>query len=330
MAEPIRVAVSGAAGQIGYSLVFRIASGAMFGLNQPVSLRLLETASRRPQAEALEMELKDCAFPLLSDVRHGDDPGDVFQGADWVILLAGATRRAEGQTRAELLRANAPIFVEHARSINAVATSARVLVVANPCNTNCSIAMSHARDVPPRRWFALSRLDQLRATALLAEKAGVPATEVTRVTVWGNHSESCYPDFHNSWIGDRPAPSVITDRAWVRQVFEREVAGRSLEIIRRRGASPAATAAQAILGTLRSIVTPTPLEHRFSASVVSDGSYGVPRGLVFSFPLRTEDGISWDIVRGLYLDEHAQSRLAANVAELEHEAALAGEFVGRL
>jgi len=326
MVEPIRVAVSGAGGQIGYSLVFRVAAGGLFGGDRPVSLSLLETADALPRLEAVRMELGDCAFPLLTDVRIADDPRRAFEGADWVVLLAGSPRHP-GQQRSDLIRQNGPIFVDHGLAINDAAPAARVLVVANPCNTNCAIARSHAMNVPDERWFALNRLDRMRATAMIAEKAGVPVAHVSRVIVWGNHSESAYVDVRNAFIGDRPAIEVITDRAWVREGLPAALAHRSLDIITRRGASPAGTAAQAILGTIRSITTPTPYALRFGAAVVSDGSYGVPRGLVFGLPLQTEDGHTWSVVQGLYHDEDAQRRLVANVEELEHEAVLAGEFI---
>ena len=326
MAEPIRVAISGAGGQIGYSLVFRIAAGGLFGGDFPVALSLLEAPDELPMLEAVRMELGDCAFPLLDEVRIGGDPRRAFEGADWVILLAGSPRQP-GQKRSDLIRTNGPIFVEHGRAINEAAPCARVLVVANPCNTNCAIARSHAMNVPDGHWFALNRLDRMRATAMIAEKAGVPVSQVTRVTVWGNHSESAYVDVRNAFIGDRPATEVITDRAWTSDGLSAALAHRSLDIIARRGASPAGTAAQAILGTIRSITTPTPYAQRFGAAVLADGSYGVPRGMVFGLPLRTEDGRSWSVVQGLYHDEEAQRRLAANVEALHHEAVLAGEFL---
>ncbi|HEV3163241.1 MAG TPA: malate dehydrogenase [Isosphaeraceae bacterium] len=329
MARSIRIAISGAGGRIGYALVFRIAAGGMFGSEQPVALSLLEMPERLRLIQATAMELKDCAFPLLSEVRLGVDAQHTFEGADWVILLAGRPLRPGGQ-RADVLRDNAPSFAAQGRAINEVAPGARILVVASPRNTHCLIAMSYAPSVPAEHWFAMTRLDRMRATALIAEKAGVPVSQVTCVTAWGNHSESVYPDFENATIDDRPAPEVITDRDWVRKVFEPSVAHRSAEILSLGGASSAGSAAQAIIGSIRSITTPTPFERWFGAAVVSDGSYGVPRGLIFGFPLRTEDGLSWSIVQGLYLDAYAQGRLAANVAELEHEAATVTDLLRNL
>jgi malate dehydrogenase len=326
--SPIRIAISGAAGNIGYALVFRIAAGGMFGAEQPVRLSLLESPRALDLLRAVELELKDCAFPLLESVAIGTDPTQAFALADWIILLAGRSQTAGISKRIELLRENAPIFVDHGRAINAAAPNARILVVSHPCNTNCTIAKSYAPNVPADHWFALNRLDRMRATALIAERARVHVAEVSRVTVWGNHSESVYVDFHNAFIGDRPAPDVINDPGWVTNVLEPTVQNRSLEIIRLRGASPAATAAQAIVGTIHSITTPTPFLRHFGAGVESDGSYGIPRGLIFGFPLRTEDGKTWSIVKNLYLDDRAQDRLAQNVAELEHEAAVVTDLLG--
>lgn len=329
MARAIELAVTGAAGQIGYALVFRIAAGGLYGAEQSVALRLLESPGRMHLLQALQMELKDCAFPLLADVRIGDDPVRVFEGVDWVILLAGRPQHPH-ERRVEMLRDNAPIFVAHGRAIDRVAPEARILTVANPCNTNCLIAKSHASNVPAEHWFAMTRLDQMRAASMIAEKAGVPVGRVNRVAIWGNHSERVFPDFHNAWINNRPAHEVIHDTEWIRHEFERNVAQRSAEIIRLRGASPAASAVQAIICSLRALSTPTPYELHFSVGVVSDGSYGVPRDLIFSFPMRTEDGKSWSIVQGLYLDSYAQSRIAENVAEVEQEAAAVTDLLGTI
>lgn len=326
---PIRVAISGAAGRISYALVFRIAAGGMFGPDQPVSLCLLDVPETLPRLEAIVMDLHDGAFPLLERTQGTSDPSEAFSNADWVILIGSAPHRP-GMRRADLLLANAPLFQNQGRAINEVCPSARILVVANPCNTNCLIAQSVARDVPLEHWFAMTRLDQNRARALLAHKAGVPVDQVTRMAVWGNHSEAIYPDFHNSFIRDQPASEVVQDADWVRNVFEPAVATRGALLLEKLGASPAGSAAQAIIASIRSITTPTPVMQRFSAAVVSDGSYGVPRGLVFGFPLRTEDGKTWSIVENLYLDLHAQERLAANVAELEYEASAVTDFLGHL
>jgi malate dehydrogenase len=272
------------------------------------------------------MELEDCAFPLLSSVRASTDAVEAFSDADWILLLGSATFH-EGMTRSEALLANGPIFQTQGRAINESAKNARILVVANPCNTNCLLARSTAHDVPPEHWFAMTRLDQNRATAMIAHKANVSIDQVTRVTAWGNHSPSVFVDFHNAWIGDRPAHAVIRDDAWVRDVLEPGVSTRGEVLRSTRKGSPAASAAEAILGTVRSLTAPTPLHQWFSAAVVSDGSYGVPRGLIFSFPLRSEDGWSWSVVKSHYLDEHAQRRIAANVAELEQEAVIISDLM---
>jgi malate dehydrogenase len=327
MSEPIRIAVTGAAGLISYSLLFRIAAGGMFGPDRPVSLSLLELRPAQPLLEALMMELDDCAFPLLTGVKAGYDAAEAFEGADWIILIGSAPYKA-GVARAELLRANALIFQAQGRAINEAAPAARILTVANPCNTNCLIAKSMAPNVPPEHWFAMTRLDQNRARALIAARAAVPVDQVNRVTAWGNHSPNVYPDFHNTFIGERPAYVVIRDEEWVRKVFEPTVCNRGLRLLQTRGASPAGSAGQAILGTIRSLTSPTPFEQRFSIAVVSDGSYRVPRGLIFGFPVRTEDGMTWSIVQGLYHEQYGLERIAQNIAELEQEAAIVADLLG--
>jgi malate dehydrogenase len=326
--SPIKVAISGAGGTVGYGLVFRIAAGAMFGADQPVSLRLLETPEKMQLLRATSLELSDCAFPLLHSHLITDDPSEAFAGAHWIILLADSPHEVPRPARAEMLKRNGAIYVEHGRAINRASPAARILVVSAPCNANCMVAMSHAPDVPKEHWFALNRLDAMRATVLIAEKAGVPVSQVNRVTVWGNHSELQYIDFHNAFIHDTPAHEIVKDVQWAHETLQSAVAKRSKEIFELRGCSPAATAGQAILGTIHSITVPTPFGRRFDAAVCSDGSYGVPRGLVFGFPLRTEDGRTWSIVPNLFLDEFAQTKIDRNVAELEYEAVLAQEWFG--
>lgn len=327
MNEPIRVALSGAASPLSYSLVFRIAAGAMFGPEHPVALSLLESPSAMPIVEATMWELEDCDFPLLRSVRASASPVEAFSDADWVLLLTGAPC-PKGTSRIDLLRANAPIFQKQGRAINESAKSARVLVAATPCNSNCMIALSTARDVLPQHWFAMTRLEQNRGRAMLARKAGVPVDQVSRVTAWGNQGPSIYMDFHNAWIGDRPAHEVVHDDHWVRNVFEPGVACRGGLLDEAPGVAPAASTAQAVLGAVRSFASPSPLNFRFSAGVASDGSYGVPRGLVFSYPLRSEDGATWSIVQDLYLDDHAQDRIKASVHELEQEAVIVADVLG--
>jgi malate dehydrogenase len=328
--QPIPVAVSGAAGRIAYSLIFRIASGGLFGRDQPVALSLLELPEAQPQLRACELELKDCAFPLLAELRRTVDPRVAFAGADWIILLGGKPIRPGQTDRFELLRANAPIMVEHGRAINQVARTARILVVTTPSNTNCMVARSAAPHVPQEHWFALNQVIRMRATGLIAEKAGVPASQVSRLVVWGNNSESALIDLHAARIGDRPALEVIDDPDWVKNVLGPAVANRPREISELRGTMPAGSIAQAILTTIHSLVTPTAFGHRIAAAVVSDGSYEVPRGLVFGFPLVTADGQSWTIAQNQYLDEPARQHIAANVAELQHETSAVSDLLGAI
>jgi malate dehydrogenase len=326
---PIRVALSGAAGRVAYSLLFRMANGGLFGHEQDVALSLLDLPETMARLEARAMELKDCAFPLLRDVRIGTDPAQAFQGADWVILLGGKAFQPEVITRLDVLKHNAPIMVEHGRAINEASPKARVLVVASPCNTNCLIAMSQAMNVPTNHWFALNQVFRHRAIAMVADKAGVPVTQITRLTVWGNNSETAFVDLRNARIGHQPALQVINDEAWCKKVLEPAVAERAVDIMRRTGGSPAGSVAHAILTTIRAITTPTPFEHWFGAGVLSNGSYGVPRGLVFGFPLLTSEGKTWTIPEGHYLNEYAKERIAQNVAELELEASTVGHLLGR-
>ncbi len=331
MSEIIHIAIAGAAGRIGYSLIFRIAAGGMFGSDHQAVLSLQDVPDRLPLLQAEELELKTCGFPLLADVHIATDPVRAFAGADWVILVAGKHLTDWDQShRLDLVRENAPIYVEMGRAINASCPSARILVVGSPCNTNCLIAHKHAPDVPPEHWFALNRLDRMRATSLIADMVGVPVRHVNRVVAWGNNSESVYIDVQNAFIGDRPALEIINDPTWERDVLQPAVARRGQEILRlHHHRAPAGAAAQAILGTIHSITTPTPFNRRFGAAVIATRFiYGVPPGIVFGFPLRTEDGMNWSIVEGLYLSDYAQDRLAVNVAELEFEAEVASEVLG--
>src|SRR6478609_6001060 len=253
MSSPIRVAVTGAGGQIGYALLFRIASGAVFGPDQPVALQLLEITPALPSLGGTLMELEDCAFQLLTDVKASDKAEEAFAGADWVILVGGLPRK-DGMSRADLIRANGPIFTGQGKAINdAAGPNVRVLAVANPCNTNCLIARSHAPRVPADRWFAMTRLDQNRAASQLASKAGVPVASVKRVTIWGNHSDTLYPDYKNAEIAGVPATSVIADAAWLSDTFIPTVAKRGGAVIKARGASSAASAANAALESVRSL-----------------------------------------------------------------------------
>jgi len=328
MSTQVRVAVTGAGGQIGYALLFRIASGAAFGPDQPVSLQLLEITPALPALYGTIMELEDCAFPLLADVKATDKAEEAFEGADWVILVGGLPRK-EGQSRADLIRANSPIFTGQGKAINATAgPDVRVLTVANPCNTNCLIARSHAPKVPTDRWFAMTRLDQNRATSLLAKKAEVPVSAVTCMTIWGNHSDTQYPDYKNAKISGEPATRVITEASWFAETYIPTVAKRGSAVIKARGASSAASAANAVIDSVRSLQLPTLPKDWFSAAVVSDGSYGIPAGLIYSFPLVSKGNAAWSIVSGVPIDAEARQRLDASAAELVSERDAVNELLG--
>jgi malate dehydrogenase len=328
MTTPIRVAVTGAGGQIGYALLFRIASGSAFGPDQPVALQLLEITPALPALGGTLMELEDCAFPLLAGVTATDQPEEAFAGADWVILVGGLPRK-EGQSRGDLIRANSPIFSGQGKAINAAAgPDVRILTVANPCNTNCLIARSHAPKVKSDRWFAMTRLDQNRAAALLAKKAGVPVSAVTGMTIWGNHSDTQYPDYKNAKINGKSATQVISDPAWFTETYIPTVAKRGSAVIKARGASSAASAANAISDSLRALHFPTPRADVFSAAVVSDGSYGIPAGLIYSFPLVSKGSAAWSIVPDLPIDADARQRLDASAAELVSERDAVAELLG--
>ena len=328
MSSPIRVAVTGAGGQIGYALLFRIASGAVFGPNQPVSLQMLEITPALPALNGTIMELEDCAFPLLADVKASDKAEEAFEGADWVILVGGLPRK-DGMSRAELIRANGPIFTGQGKAINSAAgPNVRILTVANPCNTNCLIARSHAPKVPADRWFAMTRLDQNRAVALLAKKAGEPVGAVTNMTIWGNHSDTQYPDYKNAKINGKPATKVISDASWFTETYVPTVAKRGGAVIKARGGSSAASAANAAIDSVRALHVPTAPGDWFSAAVISDGSYGIPAGLIYSFPLVSKGNAAWSIATGVPIDGEARARLDASVAELVSERDAVKDLVG--
>jgi malate dehydrogenase len=319
------ITVTGAAGQIGYALLFRIASGAMFGPDIPVSLRLLELPQALDAAEGVAMELDDCAFPLLGDIEITDDADVAFDGAN-AALLVGARPRAAGMERGDLLSANGAIFAPQGRAINDnAADDVRVLVVGNPANTNALIASAHAPDVPSARFSAMTRLDHNRAVAQLSGATGAPVSAISRVTIWGNHSSTQYPDLTHARIeGER----FDIDRTWVEQDFIPTVASRGAAIIAARGVSSAASAASAAVDHMRDWVLGTPVGDWTSAAIVSDGSYGVPAGLVSSFPVTSEGG-DWQVVEGLEIDEFSRSRIDASTAELAEERA-AVEALGLL
>ncbi len=324
---PVRVAVTGAAGQIGYSLLFRIAAGEVFGQGLPVVLQLLEIPQAMKALEGVAMELEDCAFANLAGVELSDTPENAFSRANWALLV-GSKPRGPGMERIDLLRDNGGIFVGQGKALRNAASDVRVVVVGNPCNTNCLIAMAHARDIPPERFSAMTRLDQNRATAQLARRAGVPVVQVTNVTIWGNHSTTQYPDFEHAWINGEPAETVIRDRSWLENDFTETVQKRGASVIAARGASSAASAANAILDHVKSFLTPTPRGHWFSAAVKSDGSYGVPAGLVSSFPITRKETDDWSIVSDLTLSEYGKRMLANTVRELESERDMVKDMLG--
>jgi len=314
---PVNVTVTGAAGQIGYALLFRIASGQLLGPDTPVRLRLLEVPQAVRAAEGVALELQDCAFPLLSGVDITDDATQAFDGVN-VALLVGARPRTKGMERGDLLEANGGIFAPQGRAINAgAADDVRVLVVGNPANTNALIAKAAAPDVPGERFTAMTRLDHNRAVAQLAAKLGVPLTEVKRMTIWGNHSATQYPDLYHAEVGGKIAAEQVDD-AWLRDEFIPRVAKRGAEIIEVRGASSAASAANAAIDHVFDWVNGTAEGDWTSAAIPSDGSYGVTEGIISSFPVTSENG-AWKVVQGLEIDEFSRSRIDATVAELREE-----------
>jgi malate dehydrogenase len=325
MADPVRVTVTGAAGQIGYAILFRIATGQMLGAERPVELRLLEIPDALQAAEGTAMELTDCAFPLLRDIDISSDPKEAFDGAN-VALLIGARPRTKGMERSDLLEANGGIFKPQGEAINErAADDVRILVVGNPANTNCLIAMSNAADVPRERFTAMTRLDHNRALAQLASKLEVPVTEITNMTIWGNHSTTQYPDLVNAKVRGESAWDAVDDEAWIADEFIPAVAKRGAAIIEARGASSAASAANAAIDHVRDWVLGTPDGDWTSMSVPSDGSYDVDEGLISSFPCTCFDG-EWRIVEGLEITDFSRERIDASVTELEEERAAVREM----
>ena len=322
---PVNVTVTGAAGQIGYSLLFRIGAGHLLGPDVPVRLRLLEIPQAVKAAEGVAMELDDCAFPLLAGIDIFDDPTPAFAGAN-IALLVGARPRTAGMERGDLLSANGGIFKPQGEAINAgAADDVRILVVGNPANTNALIAANHAPDVPKSRFTAMTRLDHNRATAQVAKKAGVAVSEIGNLTIWGNHSATQYPDLFNARIGGKNAAEVIGDQAWLEKDFIPTVAKRGAAIIEARGLSSAASAASAALDHVFTWFNGTTEGDWTSMGVVSDGSYGVPEGLVSSFPVTTRDG-EWQIVQGLDVNDFSRARIDATVKELADERAAVQEL----
>jgi malate dehydrogenase len=317
-ATPVRVAVTGAAGQIGYSLVFRIASGALLGPDQPVVLQLLEIPPAMGALEGVAMELDDCAFPMLADMVLSDNPDTAFKDAE-IALLVGSRPRTAGMERQDLLEANGAIFTVQGRSLNDHASEdLKVLVVGNPANTNCLIAMNSAPDVPTDRFTAMMRLDHNRAMSQVAQKVGCPVSEVSRMTIWGNHSATQYPDLFHCEVRGESAATVIDDQEWLEGEFIPKVQQRGAAIIGARGASSAASAANAAIEHVRDWVVGTRDGDWVSMGVPSDGSYGVPEGLLCGFPTMCVDG-RWSVVEGLELDDFSRDRIDISVAELNAE-----------
>jgi malate dehydrogenase len=326
ISHPLNVAVTGAAGQIGYSLLFRIASGSMFGPDQPVILHLIEIEPALPALQGVVMELDDCAFPLLKGVVPTANLDEGFRGVHWALLV-GSVPRKEGMERKDLLGINGRIFIGQGRAIQKNAASdVRIHVVGNPCNTNCFIAMNNAPDIPRDRFFAMTRLDENRAKSQLARKAGVDVTTVTNMAIWGNHSSTQYPDFYNAKIDGKPANQLIKDEAWLQGDFIKTVQQRGAAIIKARGASSAASAANAIVDSVRSIIQPTPAGDWHSVCVCSDGSYGIEKGLICSFPVRSK-GSQLEIVQNVPVNEFGRARIDATVRELQEEKAMVAELL---
>ena len=318
MNAAIKIALTGAAGQIGYALVFRIASGAMFGPDQPVHLQLIEIPHALGSLGGVVMELQDCAFPLLNGITATSDLDEGFRGADWAVLVGSVPRKA-GMERKDLLGINGKIFVGQGQAIQRnAATSVRILVVGNPCNTNCLIAMNSAKEIPSDRWFAMTRLDENRAKFQLARRAGVDVTQVSNLAIWGNHSATQYPDFHHARIDGKPATEVIANDYWLKNTFIPTVQKRGAAVIDARGSSSAASAANAIVNTVRSIVEPTKAGDWHSVAICSNGEYGVNKGLISSFSVRN-DGAKLEVAEGLEFAEYSRSKINQSVAELKEE-----------
>ncbi len=326
MKDAVHVAITGAAGQIGYALAFRVASGQMFGSDTPVVLHLIEIEPGMAALQGVVMELDDCAFPLLQGIVPTSDLSEGFKGVNWALLIGSVPRKA-GMERGDLLGINGKIFTGQGQAIqNNAASDVRVLVVGNPCNTNCLIAMSNAPDVPRDRWFAMTRLDENRAKTQLAKKASVTVNDVDRVTIWGNHSATQFPDFTNARIKGQSAAQVIGDEAYLRDEFIPTVQKRGAAIIAARGASSAGSAANAIVDSVVSLTTPTQGDDWHSVCLVSDGSYGIEEGLICSFPTRC-DGQKIEIMQNVPLDAFSREKVDASVKELQEEKALVQDLL---
>src|SRR5215467_10078758 len=319
MAETIRVAVTGAAGQVAYAMLGRLASGEVFGPDKKVILQLLEIPQAMAALEGVAMELDDCSFPTLQDVVLTDDPNKAFKDCNWALLV-GSFPRKQGMERKELLGINGKIFVGQGKALAAhAAKDVRILVVGNPCNTNCLVAYHNGKEIPHERWTAMTRLDHNRARNALAKKAGVANEDVTQVTVWGNHSNTQYPDFTNARIKGRPAVEVIPDRNWLENVFVPQCQNRGAAVIKARGSSSALSAANGALDHVKSLLHPTPAGDWVSAAVVSNGEYAVPAGLLFSYPCRSDGKANLSVVEGVKLDAFGQQKFQTTLKELQEE-----------
>src|SRR5579872_694991 len=327
MADAIRVAVTGAAGQVAYAMLGRLASGDVFGPRQKVILQLLEIPQAMGALEGVVMELDDCSSPALQDVVITDDPNKAFRDCNWALLV-GSFPRKSGMERKELLGINGKIFVGQGKALAAnAAKDVRILVVGNPCNTNCLVAYNNGRDIPAERWTALTRLDHNRARTMLAKKGGAANTDVTQVTIWGNHSNTQYPDFTNARIKGKPATEVITDRAWLESTFVPGIQSRGAAVIKARGSSSALSAANGALDHVKGLLHPTPANDWVSMAVVSKGEYGVPAGLVFGYPCRTDGKGNYAVVGGLKLDAFGQVKFQTTLQGLEDERAMVAEML---
>jgi malate dehydrogenase len=319
MADAIRVAVTGAAGQVAYSMLGRLASGEVFGPSQKVILQLLDIPQQMQVLEGVAMELNDCSFATLKDVVCTDDPNKAFDGCNWALLV-GAFPRKQGMERKDLLGMNGKIFVGQGKALAArAAKDVRILVVGNPCNTNCLVAYNNGRDIPADRWTAMTRLDHNRARNALAKKAGVADEDVTCVTIWGNHSNTQYPDFTNAKINGRPATEAIPDRNWLENTFVPQCQTRGAAVIKMRGMSSALSAANGAIDHVKSLRQATPANDWVSAATVSKGEYGVPAGLVFSYPCRSDGKGSYRVVEGVKLDAYGQQKFQTTLKELLEE-----------
>ncbi|MDH4247371.1 MAG: malate dehydrogenase [Deltaproteobacteria bacterium] len=327
MKSPIRVAVTGAAGQLAYSLIFRVASGEVFGADQPIHLHLVEIPPAMKALQGVAMELDDCAYPLLKSIKLTDTPAEGFDGIHFGLLV-GSKPRGPGMERKDLLTENGKIFVGQGKALEKAAKDLQVLVVGNPANTNCLIALSNARSIPATRFHAMTRLDHNRAQAQLAGKAGVGCAEVTNVTIWGNHSATQFPDFFNAKIKGKAVTDVITDKAWLEGEFIATVQKRGAAIIAARGVSSAASAANAAIDHVKSLLNGSAKGDWISSAVLSDGShYGIPKGLVSSFPIKAKGKGEWEIVGGVKINDFARSKIEASIKELEEERAVVKDLI---